>query len=475
MPLRWNAISERVGFRFRGTALEFFQSCPGGACLLALTLLFPLACTSQPLPGPKVYPTSPPSLSIKVGEVLLSFDPPEREVFEARSRKGELPEAPQINKTISLTPAYDKTHTHILGNFFRTFLPETLVVTAEDGTPYQNNIDYTFNETDGTISNKDDRLKGRIKARATGAHQRLDLIQVNASGKPSVKKGISAWICPELPEPDPGHTALAGIYLAPWTSSRNPHYDKNPDVFTGATEYAITQHEIFPVDPAPPVPPIHPERLQNILTKLRAGGPVKIALMGDSITLGAESTRWWEDKYDANSKTWKGRVIHQLRQRFPKATIEVVEAYRGGVTIDYGLEKLPEVIAAKPDLVIASFGVNDASIHVGKKTPEAFGQALATLMDETKKSGGDFLFITPFPLIPWVKGNHSQRLQDDFLPVMKSTAHAHGAALADVNAEFPLMNKRGIPWWSQNHNWHNHPGDYGHQIYAETVLRCFPE
>jgi lysophospholipase L1-like esterase len=410
-----------------------------------------------------------------VEEVLLPFDPPQQEVFEARTRKGELPDAPQGPKTISLTPGYDKSHTHILGNFFRTFLPETLVVTAEDGTPYQRDVDYTFNESNGTLGNKDDRLKGRIQARATGAHQRLDLIQVDASGKPTVKKGTSVWICPELPEPDPGHTALAGIYLAPWTSARNPHYDKNPDALAGATEYAITGQEIFPILPAPPVPPIHPERLQNIRAKLRAGGPVKIAFMGDSITLGAESTRWWEDKYDANSKTWKGRVIHQLRQRFPKATIEVVEAYKGGVTIDYGLEKLPEVIAAQPDLVIASFGVNDADTKVGKKSPEAFGQALATLIEETKKSGGDFLFITPFPLIPWVNNGQGLRMEKEFLPVMKQVAGEHGATLADVNTEYKLMNTRGIPWWSQNHNWHNHPGDYGHQVYAETVLRCFPE
>lgn len=430
-----------------------------------------------------IEPVSPPALAVRVGADTLRLDPPGFHRFEATSKDGEsLRDAPaDLSRAswpgaLSLTPRYDPARTHILGHLFRTFRPDTLRVESADGaTTYARDTDYRFNEDAGLVANLDGRMTGPVKASAEAALQRLDLIQRDAAGRLSVKKGESAWVCPALPHPDPGHLAVAGIYIAPWRASRNPFFDQAPAALAGASDYAITAREIFPIAPAPPVSPVHPERLDGILGKLRSGAPVKIALMGDSITLGAESTRWWEDKYDAGSKTWKGRVVHALRQRFPAATIEVIEAYRGGVTIDYGLQRLDDVLAQSPDLVIAAFGVNDADPGVGKRAPGEFAQAAATITDRARAAGADVLWITPFPLIPWVNGDQAGRLEEHFIPAIKRAAADHGAALADVNAEYKNLSHRGIPWWSQHHNWHNHPGDLGHAIYAETVLRCFPE
>ncbi|PTY02240.1 hypothetical protein DB346_08980 [Verrucomicrobia bacterium LW23] len=442
---------------------------------LALAAVVPVPALAGPAPA--VTPTSPASLQIKAGDIALTIDPPEIQEFAARDKEGKLVEAPQkpADKPIRLTPGYDTTRTHILGNLYLTFQPETLTVTSESGTPYVRGIDFEFKDDTGVITNKDGRMKGKVDAKAKGALQRLDLVQADATGKLSVKKGKSVVVCPELPAPDPGNTAVAGIYVAPWRAAKNPFFAENPAGIAGATEYAVTQHEILPITAATPVPVADPDRLSPVLAKLRNGGTVKIALMGDSIMLGAESTRWWDDKYDEKSLTWKGRLIHALRQRFPKATIEVVEAYRGGVTVAYGLEKLPTVLAAKPDLVIMSFGVNDADPQVGKRTPEEFGAAVAEIMTKAREINAALLYVTPFPLIPWVNNQQGPRMEASFIPVMKQVSAANGAALVDVNAEYKQMNAHGIPWWSQNHNWHNHPGDFGHKIYAEAVLRAFPQ
>jgi hypothetical protein len=66
-------------------------------------------------------------------------------------------------------------------------------------------------------------------------------------------------------------------------------------------------------------------------TSERAGGPVKIAFLGDSLTLGAEAGRWWDD----DRLTWRGRVRDGLQSRFPGARIQEVAAYRGGEGVDY--------------------------------------------------------------------------------------------------------------------------------------------
>lgn len=109
---------------------------------------------------------------------------------------------------------------------------------------------------------------------------------------------------------------------------------------------------------------------------MRAGQPVTIAFMGDSITLGAEAGPWWDEqlKFTGKDSTYRGRVIHGLRQRFPQATITPVEASQGGTGIKSGLEQFPtKVRPAKPDLIFIAFGANNANSTVGDepKTPPA--------------------------------------------------------------------------------------------------------
>jgi lysophospholipase L1-like esterase len=474
----------------------------------AFPLALLLAAGSLLAAEPAVQPTAPLSLSVRVLEgefttpsgaklrvqpASLSFDPPELKEFTAPVQKGGgLPDAPEDYqpghadkelwpKTLRLTPFYDANRTHILGGLYRTFRADTLVVTDEAGTKtYTRDTDYVYNEDWGLIANKDGRMTGKVSAKAQGAWQRLDLVQVDAAGQPSVRKGVSALVCPELPEPDAGHTALAGIYLAPWTARLNPHFKPDAPELAGlgAGDYAVTAHEILRIRPAAAVAPIHPENIAKTLAKLRAGQPVKIAFMGDSITLGAEATRWWEDKYDAKSTPWKGRFIHALRQRFPKSQITPMEAYQGGVTVTYGLEQMPVKVAPeKPDLVIAAFGANDAdspSISAPARTsPEDFAKAYRELTKATREFGGEMIYVTAFPVHPWLRNNAAERLEVLNATVTKLAAE-EAATVIDVQAEYKNLNTRGIPYWSQNHNWTNHPGNLGHALYAETLLRAFP-
>ncbi len=454
---------------------------------LCLMMFLGGASVSQGAIG-SVNPTSPPSLDVLVGSHKLSFDPPETKVFEARKRDGSLPAAPkdysEDNKawephpgTLSLTPILDEDATLILGSLFRSFQPETLSVSSEDGTAFKRDVDFVYDEDWGRIANKAGSMTGKVKASARAALSRLDLIQVDAAGALSVKKGESVIVCPALPEPDAGCTAVAGIYLAPWRAARNPHFDGNAKALDGATEYAITEHEICAVDPAPPTPTLHPEALSGVLSKLRAGKPVKIAFVGDSITLGAEATLWWNDQYNGGATTWRGKLVQELRTRFPGSKIEPIDAFKGGTAISYALEQLPGVLEQKPDLVIAAFGGNDADGPIGgkpKTAPEDFGKALGSLADASRAAGADVVFVTTFPMNQWMKNGLGARYERDFVPVVKATAGKHNAAVADVHADYKNLNRRGIPHWSQIHNWKNHPGNLGHEVYAETLLRCFP-
>lgn len=463
-----------------------------------MKLLTPLTCAhflttcALPLaaaPAPSIQPTTPYSLTVRVGDKELTFAPPEIQVLEAK-KKDALPEAPKdfapvMDKReywdgIGLTPGYDPTRTHILGSLFRTFRPETLVVMDEAGEKtYVRDQDFVFQEKWGIVANKEGRLQGKIRAQAEAALQRLDLIQADAQGVASVKQGESVLVCPQLPEPDAGHTALAGIYIAPWRAAVNPHFAEDAPELQGASEYAITPHEIHEIAPAQPVEILHPEHLAKTVAKLKAGEPVKIAFVGDSITLGAESTRWWQEDYDKHAYTFRGQVVKTLRERFPTSVIEPIEAFKGGVPIAYGIEHLEKtVLPGKPDLLLVAFGANDAFKYHADKAPttskEDFIAAHAKLAKSVQDQGGEVLYVTCFPINPWLSNGNAERLQE-YIQAQKAAASEHGAAVADVNQAFLNLNTQGIPWWSQNHNWNNHPGNFGHKIYAETILRAFPQ
>jgi lysophospholipase L1-like esterase len=457
---------------------------------------------------PALTPTSPPSLSVnisggevklpsggsvKVAPAKLTLDAPEIRVFATeRDKDNQLPQAPANYapyidgwdpwpggaNPVGLTPRYDEAGTLILGGFFRYFRSETIEVMSEDGTKkYQKDIDFKLNPDWGQIVNIDGHMTGRVQAKGEAALPRLDLVEVGADCKVSIKKGTTAYVCPVLPDADPGDVALAGIYIAPWRAKSNPFYDGTGGSPKGTTEYAVTKHEICAIHPVEPIAPIHPEKVAGTLAKLRAGQPVKIAFMGASVSAGAEAPVWYAKKpYTAEDHTFRGRFVYGLQQRFPKAQITPIEAFKGATTVDYAMEQLPGVLAQKPDLVLVDFGVNDLSGPVGglpKKPLADYEKDMESLVKQIRASGAEVIVIAPGVINPWLK-NHAGERQPEYCKAAIEAATKQDAAAANPMAEFNQLGAHGIPPWSQIHNWINHPGDLGHLVYAENLLLFFP-
>jgi len=502
--------SETILFR-RGYSVQYLYEEKSTLSYRRLLIWAGLAlgCSSNAWSAtPAITPTQPPSLTInvsagevkfpdgkvvKVAEAKLPVDGPEIRQFEvARDKQGQLPVAPdnyapffdswdpwpgQPNP-IGLTPKYDEAGTLILGGFFRYFREETLEVSSEDGSKkYQRDVDFVYNPAWGQIANKDGHLTGHIQAKAQAALPRLDLVEVGPDGTVSLKKGPTTYVCPMLPEADPGQVALAGIYVAQWRAKASPFYDGTSGPLKGTTEYAVTKNEIFPIHAVEPIPPIHPGRLKATYAKLNAGQPVKIAFMGASVSVGAEAPIWYNKKpYSEEDHSFRGRFIYGLRQRFPNAQITPIEAFKGATTVDYAMEQLPGVLAQKPDLVLVDFGGNDMGGPVGgppRKPLADYEKSMESLIKQIRASGADVLVLAPAFVSPWLK-NHMSERQPDYAKASIEAANKQGAASVDPVAEINQLSARGIPPWSQVHNWINHPGDLGHEIYAEVLLRCFP-
>ncbi len=85
--------------------------------------------------------------------------------------------------------------------------------------------------------------------------------------------------------------------------------------------------------------------LPNFFAKAKAGGDLRVAYLGGSITA---------------APGWRVLSLEGLRTQFPKAKFTEIHAAIGGTGSDLGAFRVgPDVIAHRPDLVFVEFAVND--------------------------------------------------------------------------------------------------------------------
>jgi len=369
---------------------------------------------------------------------------------------------------ICLNPRYDEDGTLILGALYGMIRPDGVTITSADGqTTFKQGKDYKLEPRWGRVAGIDQRMgtpgQTPLKVTYKFATQRIDLVQMDGARNLSVKQGQPAMVCPQRPEPDQGHTAVAGVYIAPWQRDG---------------QWQITKDDVYPIKAVEPVAPIGMEHMARTRAKLNAGESVRIAFIGDSITLGAEAGPWWDKDiaYTEKDQTYRGRLIYQLRQRFPKAKIEPIEAFKGGRGTPYGVQILDEVaLPAKPDLILIMMGTNDSFSNIGgkPKTPvDEYQQALAAMVTKAKAAGAEVLLGVAMPVNPFQKNGQPERWPK-YRQAVLDVAKAHGASVADVHTAWLNQAHQGVAPFSQLHNWINHPGPQGHKLFAETFLRNF--
>lgn len=384
-----------------------------------------------------------------------------REEFADR---GSWPNWNKGHKPIDLKPeTRDIDGTLMLGMLYRAVIPESVSITNKDGTRLKQGEDFIVNPLWGQVCALNDSMGAAGKAAITVTYQyrmqRLDLVQVDSKGNVSVKNGSEVILCPALPEPDPDHCPIAGIYVHPFA----PEAGK---------AYSIPADFVCMINPPQEQPVFNQEFLKKSLALLQNGRDIKIALLGDSVTLGAEAGFWWEDR----SQTWTGRLVVGLSERFPDAQIKEIPAYKGGITTKQGAEFFKKNVApAKPDLLLIALGLNDAGGHPKKnaKVPApVFKEAIRKMVVAAKESGSEVILVTPFHGNPWcVPGSRVHK----HVEALKELAREENVACADVYTAWGQLRQRGIAPYSQVHNGINHPGSFGHSVYSDCILGLFGE
>ena len=197
--------------------------------------------------------------------------------------------------------------------------------------------------------------------------------------------------------------------------------------------------------------------LARTLAKLKAGKPVTVVTMGDSLT----DFRHW-----ANRKvSWPNLLKERLKKEYGSDVTALNPAVGGTqlrqnlVLIPLWLDQVPE-----PDLVTICFGGNDW--EAGMRGPE-FARVCAEAVDRVRratKGRADVLLITTTPSA--TRWEATKELAE----ACRQAARERNAGIADTEAAFHAAGKEYRERLYVDDKVHLGPA--GHELFAETVRKA---
>jgi acyl-CoA thioesterase-1 len=217
-----------------------------------------------------------------------------------------------------------------------------------------------------------------------------------------------------------------------------------------------------------PTPKYGGESLPKTMAKLRAKQPITLMLCGDSISAGANASLVM--KAPPGCPDYGKLTALALEHHFGSKVTFINHAV-GGWTSGNGLQQAKEqhVGKAKPDLVIIAFGMND----VFQRNVAAYEANVRGLMEAIRADAPDAEFI----LVASMLGNSEWGMPMEQFPLYRDALAklcGPGVVLADMTSMWEALLKRKR-FYDLTGNGVNHPNDFGHCVYAQSLLALLIE
>ena len=209
------------------------------------------------------------------------------------------------------------------------------------------------------------------------------------------------------------------------------------------------------------VPPFSAGSLPRTISLLRAGRPLTLAITGDSIAEGYNASGF--EGVPPHQPPYPGLVAGALTETYG-STIALRNFAVAGSTADGGGDA-ENVTAARPDLVIVAFGMNDS----GYATAPDFAASVSRIVSDVRDEAPAAEFVLVSSMLP----NPAFRypIIERFAEYRAALAALCGAGivLADVTAMWTdLLRRKSV--YDLTGNGINHPNDFGHQVYAQVIF-----
>ncbi len=244
------------------------------------------------------------------------------------------------------------------------------------------------------------------------------------------------------------------------------HRDGKSEILFGAKlEYHVLQASItythkpglWPV----PTSRFDEKALPHAISKLRQRRPLRIVVLGDSISTGRNASGW------AQGAPFQPAYPELLKLRLQSAyhaPVKLANLSVNGKNAHWGANMIEPVVAEKPDIIVLAFGMNDAA---GRSTKD-FRRDLETIIAGVHKD----LPKSEFILVAGMLGNAdwprlNQASFHEFRDAMAALC-GPGVALADITSVWTEFLKRK-KFSDLTGNGVNHPNDFGHRVYAQVI------
>ena len=197
--------------------------------------------------------------------------------------------------------------------------------------------------------------------------------------------------------------------------------------------------------------------LERVRAKLRAGSPITVVTMGDSLT----DKRHWANREVA----WVDLLRDHVKDRY-SADVTIVNPAIGGTQLRQNVVLIPRWLdrAPEPDLVTLFFGGNDWDS--GMRGAE-FERSCADAVDRVRratKGKADVLLLTTIPSASrWTA-------TAELAEACRKTARDRNTGLADTEAAVHTAGKEDRDRLFAHDK--VHLSRAGHELIAETVLRA---
>ena len=198
--------------------------------------------------------------------------------------------------------------------------------------------------------------------------------------------------------------------------------------------------------------------LPNVFAKLAAGGPVRVAYLGGSITA-------------ANG--WRPKSLAWFQSQYPNAQLIEINAAISGTGSDYGACRIAtDVLSKNPDLVFMEHRVNGGGGYEAKSVEGIVRQIWR------RNPRTDICLVYTISL-GMLKDLQAGR-QTSFGAIMETVANAYGIPTIDFGVEIARREKAGELIFKSDTAVAGklvfskdgaHPSDGGHDIYRDVIAR----
>jgi len=216
------------------------------------------------------------------------------------------------------------------------------------------------------------------------------------------------------------------------------------------------------------VPPFAGNTLPRTIAKLRNKQPLRVLLSGDSISEGYNASKFTGAR--PGCPAYGELVALALEKRFG-SRVSFSNHAVGGWNSGRGLKQAidEQLGEQKPDVVIIAFGMND----VFARDAAAYQQNVRGIMQAIRQDSPD----TEFLLVASMLGNDQWGMPMEQFPLYRDALEelcGAGVALADLTTVWKELLKHKS-FYDLTGNGVNHPNDFGHIVYAQTILSRFVE